>query len=394
MGNTIESALISHLTPSPMDAPAVKWGIIGAGWISGEFAKCVTNFTSSVIAAVGSRDEEKARAFIAENIGTDADTTIYTSYEDLVRDPDIDVVYIGTPHSHHRDHALLAINAGKHVLVEKAFTRNAAEAREVLDAARAQGVFVMEAMWTRHLPHIAAVRDIVANGTIGEVTTILADHGQYFPFNPQHRLFAPELAGGALLDLGVYPVAFAHDLLGTPDKIVASGALTQTGVDGQIAIIFEYADGVRASLHTTLWGQTPTTASIVGSKGRIDIEGAFYAPSAFTVVGYDGSTSRYERDEIRGLEFEAAEVARSITAGKTESERMTWQNTLDLIESMDEIRAQVGVRYPGECWAYLWGGRGPAGARRPTAPAAWYRAALRCRFHCRRAVGSVSRFRP
>jgi predicted dehydrogenase len=275
-------------------------------------------------------------------------TTIYTSYEDLVRDPDIDVVYIGTPHSHHRDHALLAINAGKHVLVEKAFTRNAAEAREVLDAARAQGVFVMEAMWTRHLPHIAAVRDIVANGTIGEVTTILADHGQYFPFNPQHRLFAPELAGGALLDLGVYPVAFAHDLLGTPDKIVASGALTQTGVDGQIAIIFEYADGVRASLHTTLWGQTPTTASIVGSKGRIDIEGAFYAPSAFTVVGYDGSTSRYERDEIRGLEFEAAEVARSITAGKTESERMTWQNTLDLIESMDEIRAQVGVRYPGE----------------------------------------------
>jgi predicted dehydrogenase len=206
----------------------------------------------------------------------------------------------------------------------------------------------MEAMWTRHLPHIAAVRDIVANGTIGEVTTILADHGQYFPFNPQHRLFAPELAGGALLDLGVYPVAFAHDLLGTPDKIVASGALTQTGVDGQIAIIFEYADGVRASLHTTLWGQTPTTASIVGSKGRIDIEGAFYAPSAFTVVGYDGSTSRYERDEIRGLEFEAAEVARSITAGKTESERMTWQNTLDLIESMDEIRAQVGVRYPGE----------------------------------------------
>ncbi len=326
----------------------MRWGIIGAGWISGEFAQCVTSATQSVIAAVGSRDEAKAREFIAKNVGADADTTIYTSYEDLVSDPSIDVVYIGTPHSHHRDHALLAINAGKHVLVEKAFTRNVAEAREVLDAARANGVFVMEAMWTRHLPHVASARDIIAKGTIGEVTTILADHGQHFEFNPQHRLFAPELAGGALLDLGVYPVAFAHDILGAPNKIIASGALTETGVDGQVAIIFDYENGARASLHTTLWGQTPTIASIVGTKGRIDFEGAFYAPSALTLVTYDGVTSRYERDEVRGLEFEAAEVARCITAGKLESERMTWQNTLDLMESLDEIRAQVGVRYPGE----------------------------------------------
>lgn len=349
MNNTIESALTSGLVQSPLDAPAVRWGILGAGWISSTFATAVTEATSSTIAAVASRDASKAQAFIDEHLGSSAaDATAYGSYEDLVADDSLDVIYVGTPHSHHREHALLAINAGKHVLVEKAFARNAAEAREVLDAAREKGVFVMEAMWTRFLPHIAAVRDVIARGVIGEVQTVIADHGQFFPFNPTHRLYAAELAGGALLDLGVYPVAFAHDILGKPAKIQAQGTLTETGVDAQIAMTFGYEGNELASLHTTLLGKSPTTAAIVGSKGRIDIRGTFYAPTEFSVVTYDGQEFSYEVDDIFGLEWEAAEVARCITEGKTESERITWQNTLDIMESMDEIRRQVGVVYPGE----------------------------------------------
>lgn len=349
MENTIESALTNGLVQSPADAPAIRWGILGAGWISSEFAMAVTNATASTIAAVASRDVHKAQEFIDKYLGEAASAAVaYGSYEELVADPSIDAIYIGTPHSHHRDHALLAINAGKPVLVEKAFTRNLGEAREVLDAAREKNVFVMEAMWTRHLPHIAAVRDIIARGEIGDVKTLFADHGQYFAFNPEHRLYNPELAGGALLDLGVYPIAFTHDILGAPHKVLASGTLTATGVDEQIAMIFEYENGSRASLHTTLVGAAATSASIVGTKGRIDIEGAFYAPTSFTVRLNNGETATYERNDVRGLEFEAAEVARSLQAGLLESPRMTWDNTLAIMDTMDQIRAQIGVTFPGE----------------------------------------------
>lgn len=349
MEHIIESALTNGLVESPLDAPALRWGIIGAGGISSSFARAVTQATSSTIAAVASRDIAKAQTFIDEHLGTAAsEATAYGSYEELVADPNIDVVYVGTPHSHHRDHALLAINAGKHALVEKAFAQNATEAKEVLDAAKARGVFVMEAMWTRFLPHIAAVRDVIARGVIGDVQTVIADHGQHFAFDPEHRLFNPDLAGGALLDLGVYPVSFAHDILGKPAQVIAHGALTETGVDGQISMIFTYPGVEQASLHTTLWGKSPTTAAIVGTKGRIDISGAFYAPTGFTVTTYEGEEYRYAKDDILGLEWEAAEVARCIAAGKTESERITWQNTLEIMEAMDNIRSQIGVVYPNE----------------------------------------------
>ena len=347
--NIIESALTSGLVPSPQDAPAIRWGIIGAGWISSTFAQAVTNHTASTIAAVASRDVTKAQAFIDENLGDSAaQATAYGSYEELVADPTIDAVYVGTPHSHHRDHALLAINAGKHVLVEKAFTRNGAEAREVLDAAKEKGVFVMEAMWTRFLPHIVAAQDLVARGEIGDVITVIADHGQHFPFNPQHRLYNIDLAGGALLDLGVYPVAFAHDFLGKTSAITARGELTETKVDGQISMVFEYEGRAQASLHTTLWARTPVTASVIGTEGRIDIADTFYAPSTFTLRKYSGEVAEYKQDDVFGLEFEAAEVARCIAAGKTQSDRMSWDDTLAIIDAMDEIRRQVGVVYPGE----------------------------------------------
>lgn len=345
----IPSALTTGLTPDPKLAPALRWGILGAGGIAGAFAAAVTQRTNATIAAIGSRDAARAQEFAANHLGDRAsEAAIYGSYEDLVADASLDAIYVATPHSHHREHALMAIQAGKHVLVEKAFTRNVSEAQEVFDAAQTRGVFVMEAMWTRFLPHIAAVHDLIDRGEIGEILTLTADHGQYFPYDREFRLYNPELAGGAMLDLGVYPVAFAHDFLGVPESITSHGELTQDAVDGQVAMIFGFPNKAQALLHTTLWSRTPTVASIMGTKGRIDIAGSFYAPTSFEVVMYSGETSRYERDDILGLEFEAAEVARCVAAGLTQSPLMTWQHTLDVMTAMDQIRKQTGVVYAGE----------------------------------------------
>jgi predicted dehydrogenase len=332
------------LTEDPRTAPPIRWGILGAGGIAGAFADAVRAGTRAQLVAVGSRDHTRAERFATAH----GIPTTHIGYRDLVEDPQVDVVYVATPHSEHREHALLAIAAGKHVLVEKAFTRNAAEAEEVFAAARAAGVFVMEAMWTRFLPHVAAVRQVIESGEIGEVVSLHADHGQYFPFDPAHRLYDPALAGGALLDLGVYPVAFAQDLLGVPATVHAVGSLTESGVDGQIAIVLGYGDRTQAALTTTLWAKTPTTAAISGTEGTITIDGSFYAPTSFQVRRRDGRSWTFAQPVEHGLQYEAAEVARRIADGATESPRMSWADTLANLRTMDEIRAQVGVVYPGE----------------------------------------------
>lgn len=332
------------LTEDPRSAPPIRWGILGAGGIAGAFADAVRAHTRAQVVAVGSRDRTRSERFAtAHHI-----PTTHIGYRDLVEDPQVDAVYVATPHSEHRAHALLAIAAGKHVLVEKAFTRNVAEAQEVLDAARAAGVFVMEAMWTRHLPHVAALHQVLDSGEIGEVVTLHADHGQYFAFDPSSRLYDPALAGGALLDLGVYPVSFAHDLLGVPDTVRAVGTLTETGVDGQVAMVLGYGERTQAVLHTTLWSKTPTTAAISGTEGSILVEGSFYAPTSFRVQRRDGRTWTFDQPTQHGLQYEAAEVARRVAAGETESPRMTWADTLAVLRTLDEVRAQVGVVYPGE----------------------------------------------
>jgi predicted dehydrogenase len=332
------------LTEDPRTAPPIRWGILGAGGIAGAFADAVRSSTRAQLVAVGSRDHVRAERFATAH----GIPTTHLGYRDLVEDPQVDVVYVATPHSEHREHALLAIAAGKHVLVEKAFTRNAGEAEEVLAAARAAGVFVMEAMWTRFLPHVAALHQVIDSGEIGQIITVQADHGQYFPFDPAHRLYDPALAGGALLDLGVYPVSFAHDLLGVPDEVRAVGRLTETGVDGQIGMVLTYGDRAQALLTTTLWAKTPTTAAITGTEGSIVAEGSFYAPTSFRVQRRDGRSWVFEQPTERGLQYEAAEVARRVAEGATESPRLTWADTLAVMRTMDEVRAQVGVVYPGE----------------------------------------------
>src|SRR6478752_4754388 len=245
-------------TPDPRTAPPIRWGILGAGGIASVFATGVTQHTRAQLVAVGSRNRDRATRFATAH----GIPTTHVGYRELVEDPQVDAVYVATPHSEHRDQALLAIRAGKHVLVEKAFTRNEGEARDVFDAARAAGVFVMEAMWTRFLPHVDALHQVIDAGEIGDIVNISADHGQYFAFDPKSRLFDPNLAGGALLDLGVYPVSFAHDFLGVPDSIQAVGQLTSTGVDGQISIAMTYGEWAQATLMTTLWAKSPTTAEI------------------------------------------------------------------------------------------------------------------------------------
>src|SRR5690625_2269815 len=331
-------------TEDPRSAPALRWGILGPGWIANAFVAAMKAGTQQQVVAVGSRDEPRARAF-AEKWDV---AGVYCSYEELVADPNVDVVYVATPHSHHRDHALQAIAAGKHVLVEKAFTRNANEAREVVDAARQKQVFCMEAMWTRFLPHMVALRKLLADGAVGDIVNLQADQGQFFPFQAAHRLYDPRLAGGALLDLGIYPVSFAHDILGEPSRVHAVGTLTPSNVDGQVSLIFAYDSPAQAELSTTLWARTATRASIAGTAGRIDIDGPFYTPTGFTLERLDGTTFRFEKPLTHGLHFQAAEVARRVSAGELESPLMPLDESVQIMSVLDEVRGQIGVTYPGE----------------------------------------------
>ena len=338
------------VAPDPREAPPIRWGIIGAGHIASRFVTAVQQHTQGQVVAVGSRNRERGAAFAAAHrIGTGHRIgAVHEGYAALVADPAVDVVYVATPHSEHREHALLAIAAGKHVLVEKAFTRNAIEAAEVIQAARAAGVFLMEAMWTRFLPHVAALRRVIERGEIGDVVRVEADFGGSPPYNPTDPNFNPALAGGALLDLGVYPIAFAQDLLGTPTGVTAVGTLAGTGVDVESTVTLDFEGRAQAIARSSFLADTPRTAVVIGTDGRIDVDPEFYAPTTFTVTRRDGTRTRFEEPVDGGMQFEAAEVARCIAAGRAESPRVSWQSTLDVMRTLDAARGQLGVLYPGE----------------------------------------------
>jgi predicted dehydrogenase len=344
---TFPTALPEPRTLDPRDAPSLRWGILATGWIAERFTASLLKHTGQQVVAVGSRSSEKGAAFAAQH----GIPTVHGSYEELVADPGVDIVYVATPHSEHYANALLAIAAGKHVLVEKAFTRNAAEAREVIDAARAKGVFVQEAMWTRYLPRTDVVRQLLEDGVLGELSTVVADHGQYMEPNPQGRMFAPELAGGALLDLGIYPVSYAAFVLGTPTAIVSAGRKTFTGVDGQISAVLQSSGGAQALLDTSLFAKTPTTATISGSEARIELAGDFYSPGSVRLISKDGEELTWDANPIPGHEglcYQAVDAARRISAGALESELLPLSETLSIMGTLDELRRQLGVVYPGE----------------------------------------------
>jgi predicted dehydrogenase len=286
------------------------------------------------VVAVGSRTRETADAFADEF----AIPTRYPSYADLVADPEVDVVYVATLHPMHHDDALLALDAGKPALVEKAFTMNADEARHLVSVARTKNLFLMEAMWTRFLPHVIEVRRLVADGRLGDLVTVSADHGQWFDKDPRSRLFAPELGGGALLDLGVYPVSFASMILGRPERMVTMIGPAFTGVDGQTSMVFGYAGGAQALLTCTSAAKSPTRAAVVGTDARIEIDGDFYAPSSFNFIGRNGESWRFDQPhQGRGLWHEADEVARCFRDGLLESPVMPLDETVSIMETMDAI---------------------------------------------------------
>ena len=316
----------------------IRWGVIGTGLISSAFAADLEFTDSGTVAAVGSRRQEKADEF-GERFGV---PNRHDSYEALVADPEVDAVYVGTPHPMHHEDTMLALRAGKPALVEKAFTMSAAEAEALVATAREAGLFLMEAMWTRFLPHIVEIRRLLGEGALGEIVTVTADHGQWFAEDRDFRLFAPELGGGALLDLGVYPVSFASLVLGMPERVVAIGDPAFTGVDAQASMLFGYASGAQAVLTCTLRAKSPTRAAIVGTDARIEIEGDFYAPNAFTLIPRDGEPQRFEPPhEGRGMLYEADEVARCLREGLLESPAMPLDETIAIMRTIDEVLAQV-----------------------------------------------------
>ena len=322
-----------------------RWGIIGTGGIAKEFARDLSYFNDHIIAAVGSRELSSAQAFAAEFPGCSS----YASYAELVADPMIDAVYVATPHNFHAAHTILALSAGKPVLCEKPFAINAVEARAMVEASIENHVALMEAMWTRFLPHIVQVRSIIASGILGEILSVHADHGQRLSdfANPRH--WEPELGGGALLDLGIYPVSFSHLILGAPQSITASAAFTDKGVDAQTSAIFTYANGAHAVLNTTLLSQTPNRAVVAGTNGWLEIDRTFYSPTDMRVVTHDGDVTEYPNTyKGHGLREEAAEFARIVRAGELESPLLTNAQTIAVMESMDEIRRQIGLTYSGD----------------------------------------------
>ncbi len=329
-------------TPDPRDAPVLRWGILGPGEIAGDFADALARHTGQRIVAVGSRSRDRAAAFAAAHDVP----RVHEGYEALVSDPEVDVVYVATPHSEHARNALTAIAAGKHVLVEKPLAVTADLARTIAAAAEAAGVFAMEAMWTRFLPQTDVVAQLLERGDLGELSLATADFAGGPVSDPRSRLLDPAQGGGALLDLGVYVAWWGRFALGAPETVQASGRLGSTGVDEQ-AVVVTGAGNSQAVLTTGFHGRTAWTATAVGAAGRLEVASPFWAASALTLVGADGAVQDmwrdpYERPFRQGLCYEAAAVARAIADGRTGCDEHPMERAIDVLAVLDTARHALG----------------------------------------------------
>ena len=328
-----------------MSKVGLRWGILGTGWIADLFVRDL-QLTGRKVVAVGSRSQASASAFAARfNI-----PKALASYEALAADPDVDVIYVATPHPLHADNALLALEGGKHVLIEKPFTLNAAEARKVVDRAAQKKRIVLEAMWTRFLPHMIDIRRIVASGELGTVYSVVADHTRDLPSDPAHRLNALELGGGALLDLGIYPISFAWDILGAPHEIMAMARFKDTGADAEVATMFRHAGGAISTSISSSDNGGPNVAMILGTKARIEIDSTWYVPTSFRVIDKDGVVTRTYRSNVpgRGMQFQAEELERLAAAGHLAGTIMPPEQSVAIMGALDAIRKQIGLKYPSE----------------------------------------------
>ena len=322
-----------------------KWGIIGTGGIAGEFANDLSYLNNHTVAAVGSRKLSTAQQFASKY----PDCVGYASYSELVADSSLDGIYIATPNNFHLEHTILALDAGKPVLCEKPFAINTSEVELMVNTATQKQLTLVEAMWTRFLPHIEIVRKIINSNVLGNIHTLQADHGQRLSESNKPRLWDPALGGGALLDLGIYVVSFAHLILGVPDKITAKSNFTDKGVDEQTSAIFEYKNGAQAILNTTLRNSTPCRAVISGVNGWLEIDRTFYNPAAMRVVLNDGTKTEYPNNyKGHGLREQAIEFSRCVGSKLIESPLMPHEESIAVMRSMDKIREQIGLHYPNE----------------------------------------------
>lgn len=338
------NALPLPRTPDPREAPTLRWGILGPGWIAQRFVESLHAHTTQEVVAVASRDHKRALAFGAEWSLPKA----HDSYDALFDDPDVDIVYIATTHPGHRDNAIAALDAGKHVLVEKPLAVDAAGARDIVAAAARNDRFAGEAMWTKFLPKFDVVRQVLDAGALGEIRTVIADHGEFF--TPDHRIYDASLAGGPLLDLGTYPIALAHMVFGSFTSVVARGQDARPGLNGQIAAVLSDVAGNQAVVHTTILSDTPTAAVIVGRDAMLHIDGPFFMPGPFTLTrhrghpGSPGPVLRYDEKpgvQTDGLHYAAVEAARLIADGRRESDIHPLQAAIRTLEVADEVRRQL-----------------------------------------------------
>ncbi|MGW9451004.1 Gfo/Idh/MocA family protein [Streptomyces sp. NPDC055632] len=324
----------------------VRWGILATGGIAERFTTDLLTLDDAEVVAVASRSEAPAKAF-AERFGI---PKAYGEWAGLFADEDVDVVYVATPHHAHRTAAGLALEAGKAVLCEKALTLNAREAAELVALARDRGLFLMEAMWMYCNPMIRRIAELVRDGAVGEVRTVQADFGLAGPFAADHRLRDPKTGGGALLDLGVYPVSFAQLLLGEPDSVQAHALLSPEGVDLNTGMLLGWSGtGASALLSCSIAADTPLTASVTGSLGRIDVPRGFFFPERFTLHRDGAEPEEFVAgDDPHSFRHEAAEVMRCLRAGERESPLVPLDGSLAVMRTLDAVRDRIGVRYPGE----------------------------------------------
>ncbi len=316
----------------------MRWGIAATGAIAGSFATGLAETEDAELAAVASRTTERAQAFADEHGFARA----HGSYEALAEDPEVDVVYVASPQNRHCDDTLLFLEGGKHVLCEKPFAMTPAEGERMVAAAQDRGLFLMEAMWTRFLPAYVTLRELLDEGRIGEVQLVEADFGFSLPFDPDHRLFDPERGGGALLDLGVYPVQLARFVLGPPDRVAAAGHIGATGVDEAVGAVLHHPGGHLAVVKTAITMQMTCTARIAGTAGSIELPAFMHCPGALTVVSPVGEREELVRPiEGQGLRYQVPEVHRCVAEGRLESDVMPHAETLGILETLDEIRAQL-----------------------------------------------------
>ncbi|MBG0566826.1 Gfo/Idh/MocA family protein [Actinoplanes aureus] len=325
-----------------MNGQNVRWGILGPGGIASTFAADLPLVPGAELAAVGSRSLASAQAF-AERHGF---ARAHGSYAELAADDGVDVVYVATPHAFHLEGATLCVEAGKAVLVEKPITLDLPSAAQLVQAARTRGVFLMEAMWMRLNPAIRKIAELVEEGAIGSISAIHADFGLQGPFATSHRLRDPALGGGALLDLGVYPIHLTHLILGAPAIAHAWAHLTPEGVDENTGVLLGYSSGAVAALTCSINGASRNTASITGTDGRIDLPEGFMVPRSFVLHRPGKAPETFELPfEGNGYQFEAAEVQRCLLADELESPLMSHDTTLEVMNLLDTLRDQIGVVY-------------------------------------------------